>query len=39
MQSQGLEHIRTDDGVKISKIEKVTAIFFSKRIFKKNRVE
>ncbi|NRY59695.1 hypothetical protein DZE40_000790 [Clostridium beijerinckii] len=39
MQSQGLEHIRADDGVKISKIEKVTAIFFSKRISKENRVE
>ncbi|NOV61563.1 hypothetical protein B0H37_000909 [Clostridium beijerinckii] len=39
MQSQGLEHIRANDRVKISKTEKVTAIFFSKRISKEKHVE
>ncbi|NOW89784.1 hypothetical protein B0H69_003627 [Clostridium beijerinckii] len=39
MQSQGLEHIRADDRVKISKTEEVTAIFFSKRISKEKHVE
>jgi hypothetical protein len=39
LQSQGLEHIRADDRVKISKTEEVTAIFFSKRISKEKHVE
>jgi len=39
LRSQGLEHIRADDRVKISKTEKITAIFFSKRISKEKHVE
>ncbi|NRT79703.1 hypothetical protein BJV41_004185 [Clostridium beijerinckii] len=39
MQSQGLEHIRADDRVKISKTEEATAIFFLKRISKEKHVE
>jgi len=37
--NEGLEHIGADDRVKISKVEKFTAIFFLKRIFRENRVE